>query len=238
MKKQMKKLVRILLIVLILGTFFCATTFAQKTENRNLNSFSSVKVSGGFEVVIQQGNKESIEITASGIDLQDIITEVEGGTLKVRTKNDSWSWKNNYEVSMVITYKALESFTSSGSSKVKTKSTIKSNQFELTLSGSGNFEGKIDTQKLAITISGSGDVELSGSAKEQSIELSGSGDVEALELQSSIAKIRITGSGNAKVSVSEQLDGQVSGSGDIRFAGNPEKQLFKTTGSGSIKKIN
>ncbi|TAH18381.1 MAG: DUF2807 domain-containing protein [Cytophagales bacterium] len=238
MEKGMEKLVRIFLIVLMLGTFFCAATFAQKTEDRNLSSFSAVKVSGGFNVVIQQGNSEHIEITASGIDLQDIITEVEGGTLKIRTKNDSWNWKNKYEVSIVLTYKTLESVTSSGSSHIKTKSAIKNNQFELVLSGSGKFRGEVDTQKLAIVISGSGDVELSGSAKEQSIEVSGSGDVEALALQSSIAKIRITGSGNAKVSVSEQLDGRVSGSGDIRFAGNPEKQIFKTTGSGSIKKIN
>ncbi len=37
---------------------------------------------------------------------------------------------------------------------------------------------------------------------------------------------------------SEELEASVSGSGDIRFAGNPQKQIFKSSGSGFIKKIN
>lgn len=234
MKKQMVNLIGILVAILFFGT----ATFAQKTEDRSVGSFNSVKISGGFNVTIQQGSSENVKISASGIDLQDIITEIEGGSLRIRTRNDNWSWKKDYDVDIVLTYKTLEGVTSSGSSRITTKNTIKSDNFDLTLSGSGKFKGSVETQKLEMSISGSGDIELSGSAKEQDVSISGSGDLEAMELKSSFAKIKISGSGNASVAVSEELDAKVSGSGDIRFAGNPQKQIFKSTGSGSIKKIN
>jgi outer membrane lipoprotein-sorting protein len=234
MKKQMVNLMSILVAIL----FFSLPTFAQKTENRSVGSFNAVKISGDFNVIIQQGGSESVQISASGIDLQDIITEIEGGSLRIRTRNDNWSWKKDYDVDIVLTYKTLEGVTSSGSSRITTKNTIKSDNFDLTLSGSGKFKGSIETQKLEMTISGSGDIELSGSAKAQDVNISGSGDLEAIELKSSFAKIKISGSGNASVAVSEELDAKVSGSGDVRFAGNPQKQIFKTTGSGSIRKIN
>lgn len=234
MKKQMVNLIGILVAILS----FSVATFAQKTEDRSVGSFSAVKISGDFNVIIQQGSSENVKISASGIDLQDIITEIEGGSLRIRTRNDNWSWKKDYDVDIVLTYKTLEGVTSSGSSRITTKNTIKSDNFDLTLSGSGKFKGSVETQKLEMSISGSGDIELSGSAKEQDISISGSGDLEAMELKSSFAKIKISGSGNASVAVSEELDARVSGSGDIRFAGNPQKQIIKTTGSGSIKKIN
>ena len=234
MKKQMVNLMSLLVTIL----FFSAATFAQKTEDRSVGSFNSVKISGGFNVIIQQGSSESVKISASGIDLQNIITEIEGGSLRIRTKNDNWNWKKDYDVDIVLTYKTLEAVTSSGSSLITTKNTIKSDNFDLTLSGSGKFKGSIETQKLEMSISGSGDIELSGSAKEQNIVISGSGNMEAMELKSSFAKIQISGSGNANLAVSEELEARVSGSGDIRFSGNPQKQIFKSTGSGSIKKIN
>jgi hypothetical protein len=234
MKKQFVHLMIILFVSLLAQT----TLLAQKTTERNLNSFEKVKIGGGFKVTIQQGSSENIKITASGIDLEDIITEVEGSTLNIRTRNDKWDWKNNYDVDIILTYKSIESISSSGSSKIYVKSKIKSTEFELRLSGSGKFEGEVEVERLEVSLSGSGDVEIAGSAKEQNISISGSGDVEAMELKASSTKISISGSGNAKVYASEELDARVTGSGDVRFAGNPQKQIFKSTGSGSIRKVN
>jgi ethanolamine utilization protein EutQ (cupin superfamily) len=232
---------------LVYGIFvFCSSlfintlVFAQKAEERNVGSFKSVKIGGDFDVVVQKGSTESVKITASGIDLQDIITEIEGSTLRIGTRqeNGSWNWKNNYDVDIVITYKELASIVSSGSSKITTNSAIKGEFLEITLSGSGKFRGEVQTQKLELTLSGSGDIDISGNVHAQNISISGSGDVEAVDLQSSVAKVKISGSGNAKVAVSDELDARVTGSGDIRFVGNPQKQIFKSTGSGAIKKIN
>ncbi len=237
MKKQWISLIPVFCISLIINL----SAFAQKTEDRKVGAFNGVKIGGNFEVTMQKGSTENVKITASGIDLQDIITEIEGSTLRIRIRqeNGNWNWKNNdYDVEIVITYKELGAIASSGSSKITTNSVLKSESLEITLSGSGRFKGEVETQRLELNLSGSGDIDISGNAKEQEVSISGSGDVEAVELKSAVAKIKISGSGNAKVAVSEELDARVTGSGDIRFVGSPAKQIFKSTGSGSIRKIN
>ncbi|SFE67930.1 head GIN domain-containing protein [Thermoflexibacter ruber] len=236
----MKKHLILYLMIVLSIALISQSVFAQKTEERKLEAFKTVKIGGSFNVTLQEGNTESVKITASGIDLDDIITENEGSTLNIRIRNDKWNSRNNYNytVDIVLTYKNLEKINSSGSSRISTKSTIKSEDFELALSGSGKFKGALATQRLNVSLSGSGDIEITGNTKEQSISISGSGDVQAIDLKSSFTKINISGSGNAKVHASEELDARVSGSGDIRFAGNPQKQIFKSSGSGSIKKVN
>ncbi len=236
MKKHL--ILRLTLVVNI--ALISQLVFAQKTEERKLNSFKAVKIGGSFNVILQEGNTESIKITASGIALDDILTENEGSTLSIRIQNDRWNSRsnNNYTVDIVLTYKNLEKINSSGSSHIHAKSIIRSDDFDLSLSGSGKFKGGVEAQRLNIALSGSGDIEINGSAKEQNISISGSGDVHAIDLKSSVTKIKISGSGNAKVQASEELEASISGSGDIRFAGNPQKQILKSIGSGSIKKIN
>jgi hypothetical protein len=39
-----------------------------------------------------------------------------------------------------------------------------------------------------------------------------------------------------EVSVENELNAKISGSGDIKYRGNPDKQNFKTSGSGSVSK--
>ena len=224
--------------VVIVSSFLLSTTvFAQKTETRQFNSFNSVKIGGNFDVIIQQGSTPNVQITASGVDSKEIITEMRGDELVIRMEDDRWNWKNSYEVDIVITYTTLNGITSSGSSSVVTKSTIKSDNFKLRLSGSGKLKVKVETDELEASLSGSGDIELSGKAKRQDISISGSGDIEALDLSTNSTKISISGSGNAKVAVSEEIEAKVSGSGDIRYQGSPSKQIVKTTGSGSVRKI-
>ncbi len=236
----MKKHLILQLMLVINIALVSQLVFAQKTEERKLNSFKAVKIGGSFNVILQEGNTESIKITASGIALDDVITENEGSTLSIRIQNDRWNSRTNYNytVDIVLTYKNLEKINSSGSSRIHAKSIIRSNDFDLVLSGSGKFKGGVETQRLNVALSGSGDIEINGSAKEQNISISGSGDVQAIDLKSSVTKIKISGSGNAKIHASEELEANISGSGDIRFAGNPQKQILKSAGSGSIKKIN
>lgn len=226
-----------LVVLVVFGLLISNLSFAQKTEDRKVGSFKGVKIGGSFDVIIQEGASEGVKITASDINLEDIITEMRGDMLVIRTKDDKWNWRNSYKVDIVVTYKTLNSIVSSGSSSIVVKSTIKSDNFSLELSGSGKFKGSIEASELETSLSGSGDIELSGKASKQEISISGSGDIEALGMKTSYTKVSISGSGNAKVAVSESLEARITGSGDIRFEGNPSKQIIKSTGSGSIRKL-
>ncbi len=60
------------------------------------------------------------------------------------------------------------------------------------------------------------------------------GDIDAYDLSSNDADIRISGSGEIKISVKENLIARISGSGNIYYKGDPKKQDIKVSGSGNV----
>lgn len=189
------------------------TLSAQKTETRTLSSFKSINLSGGFDAVkIREGNQESITITASGIDLDKIVTEVKNNGLDVHIKN---GWYGKAKINIEITYRAIEAVNNSGSSDIVAETTIRGEKFEFNSSGSGDFKGEFDVRKLSIAISGSSDMSLVGKADKQNIAISGSGDVDASKLKGEEASVAISGSGDVQLNVSGRVKTAVSGSGDV-----------------------
>lgn len=203
---------------LFLGTLlalflFSINGFAQSTVTRSLSSFDKIAVSGGFDkVILKEGSTESVTLEVSGIDPDKIKTEVKGSTLEIGMKHGNWS---NYKAKITVTYKSIRELASSGSTDIVAESVIKSDEFEIATSGSGNFTGTFDVRELEVAISGSSDMDLKGRADEQEIAISGSGDVNASGLKGKSADVAISGSGDVKISVSGQVKTSVSGSGSV-----------------------
>ena len=49
--------------------------------------------------------------------------------------------------------------------------------------------------------------------------------------------VRVAGSGDADVNVTNKLDASVSGSGDVRYTGNPKSISSSKSGSGDIDRF-
>ena len=90
-------------------------------------------------------------------------------------------------------------------------------------------------QELGLEISGSGDVDLEGIADRLEAEISGSGEVSAFGLTTKVAKLRVSGSGDIRATVTDSVRARVSGSGKIKVAGNPAEKDTDVSGSGKIK---
>ena len=198
----------------ILSLFlFSFSSFAQTTVTRSLSSFDKIAVSGGYDkVILKEGSTESVTLEVSGIDPDNIKTEVKGSTLEIGMKKGSWS---NFKAKITVTYKSIRELASSGSSDIVAESVIKGDEFDLATSGSGDFTGTFDVRELEVAISGSSDMTLKGRADEQEIAISGSGDINASELKGKEAEVAISGSGDVKLSVSGPVKTAVSGSGSV-----------------------
>lgn len=225
-------------LISIIGIYLFAVTivFAQKKEDRSLASFSRLSVSGSFNVTLQKGSKESVSISAEGIDLQDIETEVSGSRLAIGTR-PQMGWRSNYRVDIVVTYRELNEINNSGSSRIYWKESIKADKIRLTQSGSGSIEGTVDGGTVTVDNSGSGKLTLSGSAEECDFTISGSGRLLASGLTGKDIRVTISGSGDAEVHVTESLKANVSGSGRVRYKGEPKREVTNVSGSGSVRKM-
>jgi hypothetical protein len=210
---------------------------ANSANNRNVGTFSKVDISGGMDVYLTEGNSENIKIEAKGIDLDKIITEVNGDELKISMKNGgNWSWGKDVEIKVYVTYRTLKSISSSGSSDVFCKSKLKNESMNISVSGSGNLTAEMEVKDLEVRVSGSSDIRLAGKADTQDITISGSGDFKGGDLEGKNVKVKVSGSGDASVWANESIEARVSGSGDISYKGNPSKEISKVSGSGSVRK--
>ncbi len=228
----MKSLISIIGIYL----FAAVIAFAQKKEERNLEAFNRLSVNGSFHVTLQKGNRESVSISAEGIDLQDIETEVSGNSLAIGTKPRT-GWRSSYRVDIVVTYRELNEINSSGASRIYWQESLKADRIRLTQSGSGSMEGVVAGGTVVVDNSGSGKLTLSGSADECDFTISGSGRLLAAGLTSKEIRVAISGSGDAEIHVTESLKANVSGSGKIRYKGEPKREITNVSGSGSVRKM-
>ncbi len=215
-----------------------ATVNVVNTEDRQVSDFKGINISGSYNYYIKQGNTTAVRVEAPAKLLPYIITEVKNGVLNVYTKNNT-NWSNlfnNEEIAVYITAKDINSIKLSGSGDVFFKEGINTKEISVTLSGSGDVAGKINATSVECILTGSGDMEITGRAENAKIKLTGSGDLSAGNLQTANVNVEVVGSGDVSVNASNSLKAKVSGSGDIRYTGNPKNILKSTSGSGDIER--
>ncbi|WP_125723678.1 head GIN domain-containing protein [Flavobacterium ustbae] len=207
------------------------------TETRTTGDYDGIKISGFFDVDLVAGKEGKITIKGEENLLSAIKVEVEDNSLKIYiekfTNIRTSSGKN---IQITVPFEKISELSLAGSGDIQSKDVIKNEKFLVKLSGSGNFTLPVDTNNLELNVSGSGNVRLRGTADNFSTKLSGSGDINAVDLKSKIVDANVSGSGNSKVTCDQSLTARVSGSGNIRYVGNPEKKDVKVSGSGSITK--
>lgn len=205
------------LLLLLFLAFACTShhsVSAQAGSKRSVSGFDEIAISGGFDkIILREGASESVEIQPNGADLDKIITEVEGNSLKLGFKKGYNC--HNCKVKIVVTFKSIREINNSGSSDVATESTIRAEKFVFNSSGSGDFVGDFNVADLRINISGSSDMDLRGVADDQMYAISGSGDVDAHNLKGKTASVAISGSGDVDLNVSGRVKTAISGSGDV-----------------------
>ncbi|WBU89594.1 head GIN domain-containing protein [Cellulophaga omnivescoria] len=207
------------------------------TDSRNVGDYEAISVSGFFDVELIEGTEGKITLKGDENILNHIKTEVKNGKLVIKAeKGMNLSPSRNSKLLVTVPVEHINEATLSGSGDIVGKTTIVSNTFETSISGSGDINLKVKAKELKATMSGSGDINLSGSATDFTVRVSGSGDISAYDLEADYVKALVSGSADIKVTAKETIDARVSGSGDIKYRGNPKKIESKTSGSGGVSK--
>ncbi|RPE13041.1 DUF2807 domain-containing protein [Chitinophaga lutea] len=208
------------------------------TEERAVERFEDLILDGPLEVRLKQGLHRPVVIEAEDNVMRFVETVSSGPTLRIKIRNNV----NLKRFKTIRVYVESEKyrkvvFSGSGSITGNGTDTIRATYFGLEINGSANASLRVDANEVRTGIYGSGDVSLIGRGDEYSSEISGSGNIEAAGLQTVNANIRISGSGDHHIWVTNRLDGRISGSGDIRYKGTPATVNSSVTGSGKISKL-
>ncbi len=183
------------------------------TEEREVDSFINIDAGGSFDVEVKVGPKVSLKLTFDDNIIKLIDTRVRGKTLYIDTDE---SYSSHRPCKVEITVPLLES---------------------VSLNGSGDLDIQdVKGELLDCEVNGSGNIVATGEVDELDVDISGSGDVDARRLKARQVQVRIQGSGDVEVFATEDFDGAVYGSGDIKYYGDPKHAHSHVAGSGSIRK--
>jgi len=207
------------------------------TKNISTTSYDEISVSGFFDVELVAGDEGKITLKAEENLAKYILIKVESNTLKLSVEKDVYVVPSRgKKVLITIPFQSLTEVSLTGSGDILSKDIITTNEFKTSLSGSGDIHLKLDAKEISSEVTGSGDMILKGKSDVLKCAVVGSGDINASALKSVTVNAEVTGSGDCSVYCSDGLKARVSGSGDIRYYGNPKKKDTKVAGSGDILK--
>jgi hypothetical protein len=237
----LKKFIMAASLVAISSFSFAKVSIAKalSTEDRHLSGFNAVSVAGSFDVYITQGSTESVKVEAASDVIDRIVTEVEGGVLKIYIKNNNgfnWNWGKKKMI-VYVSIKNVNAVSLAGSGDVYFKNGLRAPSLKLKLTGSGDLTGKVDVKSLESSISGSGDITVSGRAENSSVSVVGSGDFTGQNLTTTNTTVKVAGSGDARVNAADKIEASVVGSGDVHYTGAAKNISSSKAGSGSVSRM-
>lgn len=185
-----------------------------KEESRSLPAFHGLEVDGAYTVRIACQKDQSVEISADDNLLPLILTEVHDGILRVTSKKSICA---SAPMTLTITVETLDLIRSSGA-----------NEFQV-----ADLKG----ESLEVDLSGSSNMTLDGAVDRLAAKIDGASGLLARQLKTKQVAVAISGAGSAEVHASERLQGDISGVGSIRYAGNPGEVVRNIMGWGDITPV-
>lgn len=233
------------LFILVATLLVVVTTQAQKkikgngkmtTITRTTSDYDGVKCAGSFDYILVSGTEGKITIEGEKNLLEYIVTEVKDGNLIVKTE-DRINLRTSYNKTIKITipFQDINSVSLAGSGDLWNEDKITSTNLKVALAGSGDLKLTVDASSIDASLAGSGDLTLKGNTNSLEASVAGSGDFHGFDLQTNHTIVSVAGSGDATVVSNESLKARVSGSGDIKYKGNPKTEDTKVAGSGKIE---
>ena len=239
MKIITQKTTAILTTLFVCLSMLTTSALAFDKDKRDVEKFSVLSVNVPANVKVKQGSTQEVVLEGDDDDLANIETYVKGDKLIIKRKDSKrWFDWGSDKINIYVTMTEIEGLHISGSGTLESDGTLKTNDLDLKVSGSGDMDISCNAKNIDSSISGSGKIVLDGTSQDNEISISGSGRLLAMDLQAAKYNVTISGSGNCKINVIDELVARVSGSGNIYYKGSPDRVDSKVSGSGNIKKVN
>ncbi len=208
-------------------------TFGQNSQNISLQSFDKIVVFGNINVQLEKGNKCSLKIEVTGLDVDDVITEVSKKTLKIRLKSNFYQ---NYNIKAYVTYKVLRKIVSGVGANIESKSVITGDKLDIKANSRGKMNLEVNVNAVEIKVTQGANIKISGKAEYQKTTINTAGILDATNLLCDEVYIKSNTGGEAKVLANKEIDASASMGGVIHYYGTPKKVSIRTEFGGKIVK--
>lgn len=244
-----------ILFALVVGAFLCVPQVSNAQRVTQVDAFEKIVVSPHIEIILVEGNEESVKIENAKVSEDKINIEVEGKTLRLyldgaktvtkseRVANDDWKGKrsiyNGTMVTATITYTKLNALSVRGGEMVKCESPLKQKSLKLTIYGESKvYFNSITTEEMTVSIYGESYLEIQGgNVGRQVYRAYGESEVNTMDMANTSTKITAYGESNFRVNVSDRLKVTCYGETKINYKGDADVDKGIVIGEARIRKI-
>jgi len=202
------------------------------TETRDLGVFNAVKVSNSIEAELIKGDKHEVIISASGIDLNRIETEIDNRTLEVEIDGSNFGAST---VKVTITYVEIDEVTANTSAKVFVKEVLQAKEVKLSAYTASYLEAKVNSQSLSLEAATNAKIFIDGTARTLALKAYTNAEIDGENLEVEEATVKVNTAAHANFSVNESIKGSAATAGKVYYKGNPNIVDVKTNTGGAIE---
>lgn len=225
---------------------FCATLFLTlpsrasqsnpDRQTRNISGFHGISVSSGVDLYLSQDNVEKVVIEADPDDLDKIITEVEGGILKIYVKEKSFFNLNFTKRTRkaYVSFKVLDMLDASAGSDVHSQAALKLDNVKMHASSGSDIKLELDANELSAESSSGSDITLKGKADVFSADASSGSDINAGEFQVRKCNASASSGSDVRVNVTDEINANASSGGDVTYSGDPKTKDINESSGGDV----
>jgi hypothetical protein len=184
------------------------------TRSYDLSDFDAIHIEGVATVEVTIADEFSVELTTDDNLLDYMVVEVRRGTLILDMDDDI----DNIETDEGFHYRiSMPSFVA------------------LKIDGVGKLEAEgLQNDRFDLQMDGVGNVELEGTVDRLKVEMDGVGEAELRDFEAKEARIDVDGVGTVICTVTESLEANVDGMGNIKYYGDPPRVRESVDGFGTV----
>ncbi|WP_158602638.1 head GIN domain-containing protein [Proteiniphilum sp. X52] len=199
------------LFTIILATVAFISAPAQNRvikKNPQVAPFTAINASGGWDVIVRQGDRQSVSIEVSEEVSDRAVVEVKNGTLHIYNKKNNRTFslrdlgnRRNTIQKAYVTVTDLGKIDASGGVDIGFETPLKTGDFELALSGGTDLENlRLECRQFKGEFSGGCDAGISFiSAQVVRADVSGGSDVELYDISAQTTRISASGGCNIEL---------------------------------------
>lgn len=206
-------------------------------QSRAVKGYHAIKISGGIDLYLSQGNEETVAVSASNLTMRDRIrTVVEDGVLIISMEPGEDHGRHSTSLKAYVSFKNLDALKASGGSDVYVDGAITTPKLNLSLSGGSDFKGGVAIGDLSIVQAGGSDVTIKGTASRLSVDANGGSDFRGYELVTDNCSIVAGGGSDVHITVNKELNVNANGGSDVSYKGTAVVRDIHSGGGGSVSR--
>jgi hypothetical protein len=233
----MKPLITTLFAILFFFLFSCCETedpgpLQDQVREYPIIDFDQLEMGSGFNIRVEESNTFLVRAEGDRRNINDLEVFKSGTSLIIRYDESS---DRNHQTFITIQMPSLRKVNFSGGSISVVSGFESDESLDFILSGGSLSQLDAGYRQLNLIVSGGSVMKLHGLGDELKADISGASTLSAFDYPVRLADVIASGASSARLTVSDRLRANASGSSSITYRGNPQVENNSSGGSVVVK---